>query len=37
MPSFHNPREHARETGFWHGASLRVLDRLLTRDVWQRP
>jgi len=34
--TFHNPRDHAPETGFWHGASTRVLDMLLARDVSQR-
>jgi sterol desaturase/sphingolipid hydroxylase (fatty acid hydroxylase superfamily) len=34
--TFHNPREHAPETGFWHGASARVLDMLLARDVSRR-
>ena len=31
--TFHNPREHAPATGFWHGASARVFDMLLARDV----
>jgi len=31
--SFENPRQHAPETGFWDGASSRVLDMLLARDV----
>lgn len=31
--SFHNPRNHAPATGFWHGASARVVDMLLARDV----
>lgn len=35
--TFHNPRDHARETGFWHGASARVVDMLLLRDVSRRP
>jgi len=34
--TFHNPRDHGAETGFWHGASTRVLDMLLARDVSQR-
>jgi sterol desaturase/sphingolipid hydroxylase (fatty acid hydroxylase superfamily) len=34
--TFHNPREHARETGFWHGASARVLDMVLARDISKR-
>jgi sterol desaturase/sphingolipid hydroxylase (fatty acid hydroxylase superfamily) len=34
--TFHNPREHAPETGFWHGASARVFDMLLARDVSRR-
>lgn len=34
--SFRNPAQHARETGFWHGASARVLDMLLLRDVSTR-
>lgn len=34
--SFRNPARHARETGFWHGASARVLDMLLLRDVSTR-
>lgn len=31
--TFHNPRAHAPQTGFWHGASSRVLDMLMGRDV----
>jgi sterol desaturase/sphingolipid hydroxylase (fatty acid hydroxylase superfamily) len=31
--TFRNPREHAHATGFWHGASTRVVDMLLLRDV----
>jgi sterol desaturase/sphingolipid hydroxylase (fatty acid hydroxylase superfamily) len=34
--SFRNPVQHARETGFWHGASAHVLDMLLLRDVSTR-
>jgi sterol desaturase/sphingolipid hydroxylase (fatty acid hydroxylase superfamily) len=34
--SFENPPRHAPETGFWHGASSRVLDMLLARDVDRR-
>lgn len=30
--TFHNPQAH-RDTGFYHGASARVLDMLLWRDV----
>lgn len=31
--TFENPRQHAPETGFWHGASARLLDLRLARDV----
>lgn len=31
--TFHNPRGYEHETGFYHGASARVLDMLLGRDV----
>jgi sterol desaturase/sphingolipid hydroxylase (fatty acid hydroxylase superfamily) len=31
--SFENPRGFEHATGFWHGASARVLDMLLGRDV----
>ena len=31
--TFRNPRRHEHETGFWHGASARVTDMLLLRDV----
>lgn len=34
--TFRNPPAHARETGFWQGASARVLDMLLLRDVSSR-
>lgn len=34
--TFRNPRRHAQQTGFWHGASSRVLDMLLLRDVAAR-
>jgi sterol desaturase/sphingolipid hydroxylase (fatty acid hydroxylase superfamily) len=34
--TFRNPPRHAAETGFWHGASARVLDMLLLRDVSRR-
>lgn len=34
--SFRNPAHHAGENGFWHGASARVLDMLLLRDVSTR-
>lgn len=33
--TFHNPRDHARDTGFWHGASDRIAAMLLARDVSQ--
>jgi sterol desaturase/sphingolipid hydroxylase (fatty acid hydroxylase superfamily) len=35
--TFRNPPRHAAETGFWHGASSRVTDMLLLRDVSSRP
>lgn len=35
--TFCNPRDHAPATGFWHGASNRVLDMLLARDVSRQP
>jgi sterol desaturase/sphingolipid hydroxylase (fatty acid hydroxylase superfamily) len=31
--TFENPRHFEHATGFWHGASARVLDMLLARDV----
>ncbi|MFN0040444.1 MAG: sterol desaturase family protein [Burkholderiales bacterium] len=31
--TFENPRGYEHATGFWHGASARVLDMLLARDV----
>ena len=31
--TFENPRRFEHATGFWHGASARVLDMLLGRDV----
>jgi sterol desaturase/sphingolipid hydroxylase (fatty acid hydroxylase superfamily) len=31
--TFENPRRFEHETGFWHGASARVFDMLLARDV----
>ena len=31
--TFRNPPAFARETGYWHGASARVADMLLLRDV----
>jgi len=31
--TFRNPRRYEHETGFWHGASARVTDMLLLRDV----
>jgi sterol desaturase/sphingolipid hydroxylase (fatty acid hydroxylase superfamily) len=31
--SFENPRAFEHATGYWHGASARVLDMLLARDV----
>jgi len=31
--SFENPRRFEHDTGFWHGASARVLEMLLGRDV----
>jgi sterol desaturase/sphingolipid hydroxylase (fatty acid hydroxylase superfamily) len=31
--TFENPRSYEHATGFWHGASARVLDMLLWRDV----
>lgn len=31
--TFHNPREFAKETGFYHGASTRIADMLRFRDV----
>jgi sterol desaturase/sphingolipid hydroxylase (fatty acid hydroxylase superfamily) len=31
--TFENPRSYEHTTGFWHGASARVLDMLLWRDV----
>jgi sterol desaturase/sphingolipid hydroxylase (fatty acid hydroxylase superfamily) len=31
--TFRNPRQHAAENGFWHGASRRIWDMLLARDV----
>ena len=31
--TYRNPRNHAHATGFWHGASARVIDMLLLRDV----
>ena len=31
--TFRNPPDHVAETGFWHGASGRVADMLLARDV----
>jgi sterol desaturase/sphingolipid hydroxylase (fatty acid hydroxylase superfamily) len=34
--TFRNPRSHVPETGFWHGASSRVMDMLLARDVSRR-
>jgi len=35
--TFRNPHEHARETGFWHGASARLIDLLLARDMSRAP
>ncbi len=35
--TFRNPRGHEYETGFWHGASSRVGDMLLLRDVSGTP
>lgn len=34
--TFRNPAHHARENGFWPGASARVLDMLMLRDVSTR-
>lgn len=31
--TFENPRRFEHATGFWHGASARVLDMLIARDV----
>lgn len=31
--TFRNPRGYEHATGFWHGASARVIDMLLLRDV----
>lgn len=33
LGTFRNPRSYEHDTGFWHGASRRVLDMLLLRDV----
>lgn len=33
--TFRNPAGHEHDTGFWHGASARVLDMLRLRDVSQ--
>jgi hypothetical protein len=33
---FSNPPCHATDTGFWHGASRRVIEMLLARDVSTR-
>ena len=35
--TFRNPRRHTEETGFWPGASLRIADMLMARDVSRRP
>ena len=35
--TFRNPPRHAPETGFWQGASARVVDMMLLRDVSSRP
>jgi sterol desaturase/sphingolipid hydroxylase (fatty acid hydroxylase superfamily) len=35
--TFRNPHEHASETGFWHGASARLIDLLLARDISRAP
>ena len=35
--TFRNPRTFEHATGFWHGASRRVLDMLLLRDVSRQP
>lgn len=35
--TFRNPSRHAADTGFWEGASARVLDMLLLRDVSSQP
>lgn len=35
--SFVNPRRPAPATGYWHGASAKVLDMLLLRDVSRQP
>ena len=34
--TFRNPRGYATETGLWHGASSRVLDMLMLRDLASR-
>lgn len=31
--TFDNPRDFAPHTGFWHGASARVIDMLRFRDI----
>jgi sterol desaturase/sphingolipid hydroxylase (fatty acid hydroxylase superfamily) len=31
--TFHNPKDFEHETGFYHGASARIVDMLLARDV----
>lgn len=31
--TFHNPRDFAPQAGFYHGASARIVDMLLARDV----
>lgn len=35
--TFRNPAGYAHATGFWHGASSRLFDMLLLRDVSQPP
>jgi hypothetical protein len=35
--TFRNPSGYVAETGFWHGASTRVLDMLMARDVSAPP
>jgi sterol desaturase/sphingolipid hydroxylase (fatty acid hydroxylase superfamily) len=35
--TYRNPARHQHATGFWHGASARVGDMLLLRDVSEQP
>ncbi len=35
--TFKNPKDFAKETGFYHGASSRVVDMLLCKDVYKKP